>query len=231
MSTNNMPPLLFDCFGVIAKLQTPAYEQRIYGIALGEEGAEADSIEELFTLQRFGKVYRALRKPYDAGTWDAPTYWEHVAEELGVEFSDTQIVNLTAMDLESWDYVDESMVDYLGELDAAGYPMGLLSNIPVELAEIFRVKPWLKHFDSVTWSCDIGHAKPDKEAFQHAADEMGCQLEELTFIDDTQENVDAAAKLGIRTHFFTGEEELREFITSLTAEETEAAPTDAPADD
>lgn len=215
MSTTNVPPLLFDCFGVIAKLQTPSYEQRLHGLALGEAGATADSTDDLFTMQRFGEVYRGLRKPYDAGEWDAPTYWEHVAQELGVEFSDTQIVNLTQMDLESWDFVNTSMVDYMAELDAAGYTMGLLSNIPMELAEIFRVKPWLTHFDSVTWSCDIGHAKPDKEAFQHAADEMGCQLEDLTFIDDTQENVDAAAELGLKVHLFVGEEELREFIDSL----------------
>lgn len=215
MSTTHLPPLLFDCFGVIAKLQTPAYEQRHYGLALGKEGAAADSIDELFTMQQFGEAYRGLRKPYDAGKWDAPTYWEHVAHELGVEFSETQIVNLTQMDLESWDFVDESMVDYVAELDEAGYTMGLLSNIPVDLARIFRLKPWLKHFDSVTWSCDIGYAKPDAAAFQHAAEEMGCGLEDLTFIDDTQENVDAAAELGLQAHLFTGEQELREFIGGL----------------
>lgn len=212
----NLPPLLFDCFGVIARLQTPTYEQRIYGLALGKAGETAESLDELFTLQEFGKAYRAVRKPYDAGEWDAPTYWERVARELGVEFSETQIVKLTEMDLESWDHLDESMVDYIGELAAAGYPLGLLSNIPCELAEVFRMKPWLGCFQSVTWSCDIGYAKPDKEAFQHAANEMGYPLEELTFIDDTLENVEAAEKLGLQVHHFTGETELRQFIGSIS---------------
>ena len=217
-SDATLPPLLFDCFGVFACLQDPESEQRLYQLALGAAVPLAENTEVAlpFTFERFAEVYRGVRKPYDAGEWLGPDYWKVVSQQLGTTFTPEQVDALIAEDLYSWRRVDESMLGYLAELSAAGYPLGLLSNIPVELAEVFRTKPWLQHFDSITWSCDLGAAKPDVRTFEHAAEQMGVPVEELTFIDDTQENCDGAAIAGLRAHLFVGEGELREFIAELT---------------
>lgn len=219
-SDATLPPLLFDCFGIFACLQDPESEQRLYQLALGGTIplAQNTAVALPFTFERFAQVYRGVRKPYDAGEWLGPDYWKVVSQELGVTFTPAQVDALIAEDLHSWRRVDESMLNYLAELSAAGYPLGLLSNIPVELAEVYRTKPWLQYFDSVTWSCDLGAAKPDARTFEHAAQQMGVQVSELTFIDDTQENCDGAAVAGLRSHLFVGEEELRGFIAELTEE-------------
>jgi len=57
-------------------------------------------------------------------------------------------------------------------------------------------------FYSVANSSEIGHAKPDREFFQAALSLAGIAAKNALFIDDTAENVAAAAALGIAAHHF-----------------------------
>ena len=51
--------------------------------------------------------------------------------------------------------------------------------------------------DGCFYSCEVGAAKPDERFFRHVADELGMDLTELAFVDDTMENVEAARALGV----------------------------------
>lgn len=51
----------------------------------------------------------------------------------------------------------------------------------------------------VAYSCEIGFAKPDRQAFMAVTDRLGVVLEHTLFVDDAQANVDAAAELGMHT--------------------------------
>ena len=42
--------------------------------------------------------------------------------------------------------------------------------------------------------------KPDREAFEHAVGELGCEPAAVVFVDDNQVNVDAALSVGLRAH-------------------------------
>ena len=44
----------------------------------------------------------------------------------------------------------------------------------------------------------MGIRKPDPEIFKYALKTIGCQAEEVAFLDDIGSNLKAAAKLGIR---------------------------------
>lgn len=58
-------------------------------------------------------------------------------------------------------------------------------------------------------SADIGHAKPDVQAFRHVAAALDLPPEEVFFLDDSPGKLSGARALGMTTHHFTGVAALR----------------------
>lgn len=102
------------------------------------------------------------------------------------------------------------------------YNLYLLSNTNdlhwKECAGKFTYKgmPMLDCFTQVFLSYRMHLAKPDVEIFQTVLKEAGLKTDEVLFIDDSEENCQAAAKLGIGVcHYVPGdnlEVQLQKFI-------------------
>ncbi|GGM09294.1 HAD family hydrolase [Dactylosporangium sucinum] len=185
--------VLFDLFGVIARHQSPAAK----GVLAATAGAPATE---------FWDVYWRLRAPYDAGQVTGAEYWRRVATALGTTFDDERVDALVVADVASWSAVDDDMVALVERTAAAGVRLALLSNIPEELASHYERHHgrWLRHFDLVAFSCRIGRAKPNPDAYRWCCNELGVTPGRVLFIDDRAENLDAAGRLGLHTHLFTG---------------------------
>ena len=69
---------------------------------------------------------------------------------------------------------------------------------------------------NVLVSAGLGVRKPDPRIFQLAMERYGSDPEHTFFVDDSAENVEGAAELGIWTHLFTTPELLDEAITSFS---------------
>jgi putative hydrolase of the HAD superfamily len=63
-------------------------------------------------------------------------------------------------------------------------------------------------FDKIYYSHEIGHRKPNAEAFQIIIDENNLIPEEVLFIDDSSQHIEGAKKLGIKTHHLLDEEDV-----------------------
>lgn len=89
------------------------------------------------------------------------------------------------------------------ELHAKGVPMYLLTNMPVEVFEArrerFRV---LQRFDGAVVSGEEGVLKPSSEIFRRLVDRYALEPAQCLFIDDSDENVQAAADTGFLVHRF-----------------------------
>jgi putative hydrolase of the HAD superfamily len=194
-----MKVLLFDLFGVIAKPQGTAARDRLESVA-GVPGPQ------------FWEAYWRLRPPYDAGRIDGPGYWHGLGTSLGSGFADGVVAELIKADIASWSDVDSEMVDFVLELRRSGYRLGLLSNIPMEIATEYRRRSWLDVFHTVAFSCEIGHAKPEPDAYAWAVRVLGSTESEVLFIDDRSENIVAAEAMGIRGHLFVSISELRTML-------------------
>jgi putative hydrolase of the HAD superfamily len=194
--------IVFDLFGVIASTQTPE------DIAKIEMTAGVDA-------EPFWEAYWALRKPYDAGQ-SATDYWAAVADRLGVRFSDETVRGLVEADMESWTNVDGTMVELVGELAAEGRTLGLLSNIVGDLVPIFEARhgEWLAHFKVLAYSCEIGVAKPDRQAYEIVADRLGVEPGACLFLDDNETNVLAAREAGMRAEVFHNPGQARALLTA-----------------
>jgi putative hydrolase of the HAD superfamily len=196
--------VLFDLFGVLTEHQ-PAAEQR-YVVGAAGPAAVADPVD-------FWNSYWANRPPYDRAAVSAAEYWQLVAADLGTHFSPATVAALVEADCGSWRTMDPAMVGLLERLAADGQTIGLLSNIPEELAADFEVRHrWFGLFAVVAFSCRIGAAKPDPAAFEWCLRELGVDAAEVLFVDDRGENVEAAESLGIRGKLFVGSADLIDFL-------------------
>ena len=94
----------------------------------------------------------------------------------------------------------------MAKLEEAGIPLYGLSNIPAEVAdETFDAFPMIHILRDVVVSGVEQVVKPDPKIYQIALERMGHpDPSEVFFIDDSLKNIDAAAKLGFRTHHFQG---------------------------
>jgi 2-haloacid dehalogenase len=101
-------------------------------------------------------------------------------------------------------------VAILGELREAGYTLCALSNWSAETFNMVRGNfPFLKWFDQMIISGEVGLAKPDKAIFMLAAQRVGRPPQDCLFIDDLPVNIDAAREYGFQTIQFTSPQELR----------------------
>ena len=186
--------VLFDLFGVIARAQSPAGQTAI----LAASGVPAECDEQ------FWRAYWDLRPSYDRGRLSGPEYWTLVAGALATTFTRAQIGELIAADCGSWRAVDPRMVDLLGTLARSGVRLGLLSNIPPELADEFLKRyTWLDRFAVLGLSCRIGHVKPEPAAFEWCIKALDLEPAGILMVDDREENILAAEACGMQGHLFT----------------------------
>lgn len=137
-----------------------------------------------------------------------------VAAALGTRFDGRRTEALIAADVDSWSGVDPSMVAFVEELASLGCRIGLLSNVPGELAAHYEARhAWLRHFHVCALSCRTGHAKPDPAAYRWCRDALREDPARILFVDDRPENVRAAEAAGMRGHLFTGPARLRERLS------------------
>lgn len=183
--------ILWDLFGVFLPFQTPA------GFA---ELAAAVGVEP----EILWPAYRgAHRDAYDAGLVTAEEYWQLVSECVGVVIDWRDALEA---ELATWKGCHADVVDYARDLASRGVRMGLLSNLPPEFVPVVcEENPWIGEvFHSVTFSCDLGLAKPDHRIFAVALEKLGCEPGDVLFIDDSPVNVVAAREIGMRVHHFGG---------------------------
>lgn len=193
--------IVFDLYGVIARNQTEEAKRGIERLA----GVTGDATP-------FWEAYWACRPDYDAGQV-SEAYWRTVGDRLGTPFDD--VPALIRADLESWCEVDEAMVALVTGLAGQGRRLGLLSNIIGDLVPLFeaRHEAWLSRFDVLTYSCDIGVAKPDPRAYKICAERLEVPPGDILFFDDKEENVVAAREVGMRAEVFISPAQVQQVLT------------------
>jgi HAD superfamily hydrolase (TIGR01509 family) len=89
--------------------------------------------------------------------------------------------------------------------------LGLLSNTnPLHFGYIYWKYPVVRVFDRWILSHEVGFKKPEVEIFRRAVEWASVEPEEILFIDDMKQHIDAAVALGINGIHFLSAEQLRE---------------------
>jgi putative hydrolase of the HAD superfamily len=151
----------------------------------------------------FRDSYWPSRIAYDQAVLTATEYWQDVGGRLGKTYTQAQIGELVRLDIASWGHLQEGTLALIRDLQSAGQRLAVLSNMPVEVARAIAGWPVAGYFEQLLFSCDFGAVKPDRTYFGQVLDRLGVPAHEVTFIDDRQENVTAAARMGMRAIRFT----------------------------
>jgi 2-haloacid dehalogenase len=109
----------------------------------------------------------------------------------------------------------ESVV-LLADLQKAGYKTYGLSNWAAETFPPTRkAHPFFDTFDGIVLSSEVKVCKPEPEIYKILLVRYHLQASESVFIDDRQENVDAAKDLGIHVVLFQTAQQARKDLKSL----------------
>jgi putative hydrolase of the HAD superfamily len=89
---------------------------------------------------------------------------------------------------------EEAMLAIVGEVRAAGFPTGLISNSWG--TGIYDRAP-MEIFDATVISGDVGLHKPQPEIYELGAERLGVPAAGCVFVDDLRENVAGAEAVGM----------------------------------
>lgn len=161
------------------------------------------------TEVRFRELYGSFRLAYDRGTLDANQYWTGIAEAAGVKLAHEDIAALREADVAMWSRLNPLVMDWADEVRSAGLKTAVLSNMHPDMVEYLRTDgQWIKRFDVLALSSELGMAKPQPEIFEHCLRALGVSAAEALFIDDREVNVEAALGVGLNAVFAPSTENL-----------------------
>jgi putative hydrolase of the HAD superfamily len=191
-----------------------------YGMVLSNAPEEMDwrALERVLGAEEkaFQVAYWKYRDAYDRGALSAATYWEIVARDLGKAIDANVLRALIDADTVVWTRPNVEMMEWSARLNRAGIKTGILSNIgdAMELGVLGRF-PALSEFTHHTFSHRLGIAKPDAEIYRHAVQGLGVPAGEILFVDDREENIEAARAAGMVAVQYSGHKEFVETMERM----------------
>ncbi len=147
----------------------------------------------------------------EVGEWTLEHFWNVLKQETGMvaDYAEFEALYLGSI------RENAAMYDFLPTL-APEYRVGLLSNNYPVVYEVLQSDSRWSRFDAMVFSNLIGVKKPDPVAFHKLSEAVGVPPEQSIFIDDVQENLEVARKLGFATILYDALEHPR-FLSELEA--------------
>ncbi len=170
------------------------------------------------TVEHFWEAFWAERLDYDAGKMEPLRYWSGV---VGEQFASANLEKLIRHEVEFWNHYDARPFDWIAALRAAGVKVGILSNLPRVLGEelkkaTFLGRPFLDHFDHVTFSYELLSVKPQAAIYHHAFEGLGVAPGDALFLDDKLPNVHGAIQTDLKAeHFLSWEDFVERGVAGL----------------
>ncbi len=186
------------------------FDNRRTDVALAKlSGSSQDEVHR--TVFRKGQ---ALIRRYERGDVSSEQFRRMICARL----------NVTKREMPSDDAFFEAWADVfapnrrlmarLNVLRTGGVIVAAVSNIDEMRHRKLAQLRFLDCFDELLLSYREGLRKPSKELMIRALSRCGASAEQAVFIDDLEENLIPAAKIGIATHLFAGNEGLELFLES-----------------
>lgn len=136
-------------------------------------------------------------------------FWLEFAAKKGVTLSENWEEKHSAT-LRKALGADPNMYKLVDQIKETGMRVGMLSNVDDRGRHLLRGFGLYEPFDPCVLSCEVGLEKPDPKIYELLLKTLSLPAGEVVFIDDKEENVEAAKKLGIDAITFKSEEQIRE---------------------
>ena len=164
----------------------------------------------------FRAAYWQHRHAYDADL-TAAAYWARVLAtsrpDAGAPDA-AELAWLTETDVASWSVYHDEVWALAAAFRGTGGRTAFLSNSGPEVMARVRARwPLEQLFDAVVISCEVELSKPDPRIYQLCLGRLGLPASETLFVDDRADNIEGAARVGLRTLRFDGPDALARLRT------------------
>lgn len=161
------------------------------------------------------EIIKSIWDDYSTGRSTSDEVWKNIEDQLDAKVPEDK------RDIwHTWDELKPLpfMLDFVEELQSKGYPVGLLSNVFKETADIICSNHGYDSFSFTILSCDAGYRKPDPKIYRLAMEKLpGIKTDEVLFLDDREHCILGAKDFGLQTIHVTDHmvaiEQVRHLIT------------------
>jgi len=160
----------------------------------------------------YQKAHLPLLAEFETGRIDEKVFWSRLCSELNVAEPQNSSLWREAFEVEY--RPREQMFSLAEKLHNNGYVVALLSNTEMPSVKFFREQNY-DMFDELIFSCEEGFAKPDRRIYQIALERLRIEPGEGLFIDDRDQNIEAAKQLGLQAVLFESIDQLRRHFNRL----------------
>ncbi|MFT4303651.1 MAG: HAD family hydrolase [Candidatus Woesearchaeota archaeon] len=132
-----------------------------------------------------------------------------IANKINIEKAASALESLTT-------YVSNDVIELIKVLKDLGYNLLMISNATPEIETgNKRRNNYFDLFDFVHYSHKIGSRKPEQEIYKFVLETHLLEPAECIFIDDKQENVEAAERIGMKGIRYTINEPIQKLYKQL----------------
>lgn len=171
--------IIFDFFGVIAS--------DMYILWLKKNGL-GDQVQSLI---------QSHFQYSDVGTLSAEDLHSYLASLVG------RSTNAVESELKEYLQLDPNVAQYIKSFWNNPLQIAICSNAPKNIVESFlNEKGIQRYFNHVIISSALGMRKPNKDIFEKTLQMLGLKPWETVFVDDKEENIQAAEELGLKGILF-----------------------------
>ena len=182
--------IIFDFGGVLSKPLLPGSIKRMCLVS----GINFTGLKE---------SYIRFRYDYDRGKISAVEYWRLILDVHHIIPDEQRIKKLIDADVKGWTCINKKMLSFIQKIRPNVSRLGILSNMNWDCLDFVEKNfQWLHIFDALIFSCKIGLNKPELPIYEYCLDSIGLDPDDCLFIDDSEENIAAAAKRGMFTLHF-----------------------------
>ena len=191
--------IIFDLGGVLIENPTPGMI-KYFSASLGVADRAINYAGDRLVL-RFQK-----------GIISEDTLWEEVCRTLKVQKPSSPSLWYDAF-RKSFKPRTE-MFSLASKLKSDGYRVGLLSNAEIPAMKFFEEQRY-DMFEATIFSCAVGVSKPERRIYEIVLDALQVLPHEAIFIDDREDFIDSAKKIGIKTIHFISQPQVKTELKSL----------------
>ena len=191
-----MRAVVFDFGGVMTTCAMPVSAKEI----VDEKGLPWQAVTEAF-----GKH----RRDYDIGDISVGEFYGRAWRDAGIEVDPETEARIEEADTVSFLGRNTRTLEWMRNLKAKGLLIGILTNMPHELAPRFRetFHDYIALADTLVVSSEVHLVKPMPEIYRLVEKNLGVAAEEIVFVDDSRVNCEGAERVGWRTVRFESNEQ------------------------
>jgi putative hydrolase of the HAD superfamily len=199
MAGNSIDTIGFDWGGVLIENPEAGMNAYFSGILRVDEEAMKAALA-------------GLRLPFQKGLVTEDHVWATVCGKLGVKPPERPVWEESG---ERTFIENADVLSLIQRLNKNGYKTGLISNTELPFTGYFKRQWYSALFRESVFSCLTGRVKPDSAIYRIFLSRMGSRPENTVILDDSQANIGAARRLGMKGILFRNYESAVRELESL----------------